>query len=41
MSIRRQIAWLVHGTTVGTNATLERNGARCGLITTEGLPRCA
>lgn len=31
------IAWLVHGTTVGTNATLERNGARCGLITTAGF----
>ena len=33
----RDIAWLVHGTTVGTNATLERNGARCGLITTKGF----
>jgi N-methylhydantoinase A len=32
-----EIAWLVHGTTVGTNATLERNGARCGLITTRGF----
>lgn len=32
-----EIAWLVHGTTVGTNATLERNGARCGLITTKGF----
>ena len=32
-----EIAWLVHGTTVGTNATLERNGARCGLITTAGF----
>lgn len=31
------IAWLVHGTTVGTNATLERNGAVCGLITTRGF----
>ncbi|MGD9924068.1 MAG: hydantoinase/oxoprolinase N-terminal domain-containing protein, partial [Pseudorhodoplanes sp.] len=31
------IVWLVHGTTVGTNATLERNGARCGLITTRGF----
>lgn len=32
-----EIAWLVHGTTVGTNATLERNGARCGMITTRGF----
>lgn len=28
---------LVHGTTVGTNAVLERKGARCGLITTRGF----
>src|SRR3954469_23984011 len=27
----------VHGTTVGTNAVLERKGARCGLITTAGF----
>ena len=26
-----------HGTTTGTNAVLERDGARCGLITTEGF----
>lgn len=32
-----QISWLVHGTTVGTNATLERNGAVCGMITTRGF----
>ena len=32
-----EIAWLVHGTTVGTNATLERTGARCGMITTKGF----
>src|SRR5690606_17661345 len=32
-----QISWLVHGTTVGTNATLERNGAVCGLVTTRGF----
>lgn len=32
-----EIAWIVHGTTVGTNATLERTGARCGLITTRGF----
>ena len=28
---------LVHGTTVGTNAVLERKGAKCGLITTRGF----
>src|SRR3546814_8295788 len=28
---------IVHGTTVATNAVLERNGARCGLITTRGF----
>jgi len=27
----------VHGTTVGTNAVLERKGARCGLLTTAGF----
>ena len=32
-----EVAWLVHGTTVGTNATLERNGAKCGLITSAGF----
>ncbi|CAG2153106.1 hydantoinase/oxoprolinase family protein [Cupriavidus numazuensis] len=31
------IAWLVHGTTAGTNAVLEHKGARCGLITTRGF----
>ena len=31
------IDWLVHGTTAGTNALLERKGARCGLITTRGF----
>src|SRR3954462_14770291 len=31
------VAALVHGTTVGTNAILERKGARCGLITTAGF----
>lgn len=31
------IDWLVHGTTAGTNAVLERKGARCGLITTRGF----
>lgn len=28
---------IVHGTTAGTNAVLERKGARCGLITTAGF----
>ncbi len=28
---------LVHGTTVATNAVLERNGADCGLLTTAGF----
>ncbi|MFK7942473.1 MAG: hydantoinase/oxoprolinase family protein [Paracoccaceae bacterium] len=31
------IATIVHGTTVGTNALLERKGARAGLITSEGF----
>lgn len=31
------ISVVVHGTTAGTNALLERKGARCGVITTEGL----
>lgn len=31
------IGWLVHGTTAGTNAVLERKAARCGLITTRGF----
>src|SRR3954466_4237748 len=31
------IAGFVHGTTVGTNAVLERKGTRCGLITTMGF----
>ena len=41
--IARQVADLstigvvVHGTTAGTNALLERKGARIGVITTEGL----
>ncbi|MEM9220823.1 MAG: hydantoinase/oxoprolinase family protein [Pseudomonadota bacterium] len=33
----REIATVVHGTTVGTNALLERGGARTGIITTEGF----
>ena len=31
------IGAIVHGTTVGTNALLERKGARAGLITTKGF----
>jgi N-methylhydantoinase A len=31
-----QVAVLTHGTTVGTNALLQRKGARVGLITTRG-----
>lgn len=31
------IAWLVHGTTAGTNAVLERKGAVTGLVTTAGF----
>ncbi len=31
------VATVVHGTTVGTNALLERKGAPCGLITTAGF----
>jgi N-methylhydantoinase A len=31
------VTWLVHGTTVGTNATLERNGGKCGMITSRGF----
>ena len=31
------IQTVVHGTTVGTNAIIERKGARCGLITTRGF----
>lgn len=31
------ISVIVHGTTAGTNALLERKGARIGVITTEGL----
>jgi N-methylhydantoinase A len=33
----REIASVVHGTTVATNAILERQGARTALITTEGF----
>jgi N-methylhydantoinase A len=33
----RALDTVVHGTTVATNAILERKGARCGLITTRGF----
>src|SRR5579883_618348 len=33
----REVSTVVHGTTVGTNALLERKGARTGLITTRGF----
>ncbi|MGH7263283.1 MAG: hydantoinase/oxoprolinase family protein [Candidatus Rokuibacteriota bacterium] len=33
----RRIGELIHGTTVATNAILERRGARTGLLTTEGF----
>ncbi len=32
-----QVEYMVHGTTIGTNALIERKGARTGLITTEGM----
>ena len=32
-----EIDSVVHGTTVATNAILERKGAKCGLITTQGF----
>lgn len=32
-----QLSSVVHGTTVGTNALLERKGARVGLVTTRGF----
>ena len=33
----KRIGTVVHGTTVGTNALLERKGARTGVITTRGF----
>jgi N-methylhydantoinase A len=33
----RSVAMVVHGTTLGTNALIERKGARTALITTEGF----
>ena len=38
---RRRRSSVVHGTTVATNAVLERRGARTALVTTAGLPRRA
>src|SRR5690606_25107464 len=35
-SLLRQTERIVHGTTVATNALLERKGAKVGLLTTEG-----
>ncbi len=32
-----EIDLLIHGTTVATNAAIERTGARCGLVTTAGF----
>ena len=32
-----ELTVLIHGTTVATNAVIERRGARCGLITTRGF----
>lgn len=32
-----QVSYLAHGTTVATNALIEKKGARVGLITTEGF----
>jgi N-methylhydantoinase A len=34
---REDVALIVHGTTVATNALLERRGARAGMVTTEGF----
>ena len=36
---RRSLRYVVHGTTVATNAIIQRKIARTALITTEGLPR--
>ena len=33
----QKIDAIFHGTTVATNALIERKGARCGLITTSGF----
>jgi N-methylhydantoinase A len=33
----RDVSWFVHGTTLATNALIERRGARTALLTTEGF----
>lgn len=33
----KDITLITHGTTVATNATIERKGAKCGLLTTRGF----
>jgi len=33
----KDIDYIIHGTTIGTNAIVEGNGARVGLITTAGF----
>jgi N-methylhydantoinase A len=33
----REVALIIHGTTLATNALIERKGARTALITTEGF----
>jgi N-methylhydantoinase A len=33
----REVFWVVHGTTLATNALIERRGARTALLTTEGF----
>ena len=32
-----EVSYLAHGTTVGTNALIEKKGCRLGLITTKGI----
>src|SRR5579885_3680266 len=32
-----EVSYLLHGTTVGTNAVLERRGGRVGMLSTEGF----
>ena len=36
-SLLRECAYFAHGTTVATNALLQRHGAKVGLITTKGF----
>ena len=37
VGLGKSVGTIVHGTTIATNAVLERRGARCGLITTGGF----